>query len=158
MDVGCAQYPSPTMCRFGFVQTEMGGASIRLAMLIRQLISTDFRQPREQCRLTAIACEMSDGLDQGTLDDILQGGGVQRRSACDKGYEAGRAVLEEIIECSLIARAHSRNQRAIRFVHPVTSFALIGQGCEVRRHRNHKSIACGLIYEDRPTQRLACGL
>src|ERR1700738_3579477 len=128
----------------------MDGAPFRLAVCIYQLISTDFRQPREQCRLTAIACEMSDGLDQGTLDDVLQGGGVQRRSSCDKGYEPGRAVLEELIECTLIARAHSLNQCAILFVHPVTSFALTGQGCEVRRHANHKSIACRPIYENRP--------
>jgi hypothetical protein len=39
----------------------------------------------------------------------------------------------------------------------VTTLALIGQGCEVRRHANHKSIAWWLIYEDRPIQRLACG-
>src|ERR1700731_665868 len=128
----------------------MGRASLHLAMLIRQLISTDFRQPREQCRLTAIACEMLDGLDQGTLDDILQGGEVQRRSSCDEGYEPGRAVLEELIECALIARTHSRNQCAIRFVPPVTSFALTGLGCEVRRHADQKSIACRPTCRPKP--------
>jgi hypothetical protein len=127
-------------------------------MLVRQFISTNFRQPREQGRLTAIACEMSDGLDQGTLDDVFQGGGVQRRSSCDERYEPGRAILEEIIKRSLIACAHSRNQCAIRFVHPVTSFALIGQGCEVRRRANHKSIACRPKSANRSAKRLAGGL
>jgi len=72
----------------------MGGASLRLAMLIRQLISTDFRQPREQSRSTAIACEMSDGLDQGTLDQYLRVAGSNAVLRAIKATSLWRAILK----------------------------------------------------------------
>src|SRR5882757_3831910 len=101
----------------------MRRAPPRFAMRVRQFVPTNFCEPRKQCRLTAIACEIADGLDQRTLDDVFQSGGIQCRPTCDKCCETRRAGFEELIECALLARAHSRYQRAIRLVHPGKSFA-----------------------------------
>ena len=54
---------------------------------------------------------------------------------------------------ALLSRAHPYHQRAVRLVHPVTSFAPINQGYKLRRHVSLKSIRglSGLGPKDQTT-------